>query len=86
MSMEEQKEDKYFHYENIGKNIVTTTIGIVLMVCSGGLVLVSQIIVLPLLNLWLMGGVFFVGLLLLFAKDKLISYVDIVVKKKTDKL
>ncbi len=76
------KEEKYFHYENIGKNIVTTIIGIVMMGVSGGAVMVSQFIPLPLLNLWVMAGVFTVGLLLLFAKDKLITYIDIFTKKK----
>jgi len=79
----EVKEEKYFHYENIGKSAITTIIGVILMAASTGLVLVSQVIELPQMNLWVMVGVFCAGVLLLFAKDK---FIDIVVTKFKDKV
>jgi len=81
--MEEKvKEEKYFHYENIGKNIWTTLIGSLLMAISGGLVLASQIIELPLLKIWWMVGVFTAGFALLFMRDKLPSFIESYTKKK----
>ncbi len=86
--MEEQKieppvkEEKYFHIENVGKNIWTTVIGCLLMGASSGLVIYSQIVELPNMKLWVMGLVFVAGFALLFMRDKLPTYIDIFTKKK----
>lgn len=83
--MEEQekpKEEKYFHYENIGKSLITTITGCLMMGVGVGSIVLSQFISLPLLNIWVMSGVAVAGLLLLFAKDKLIENVIIITKNK----
>ncbi len=77
-------EEKYFHFENVGKNIWTTLIGCAFMALSGGAVLVGQFIELPLMKLWVMAVVFTVGFALLFMRDKLPSFIEGYVKKKTE--
>lgn len=85
--MEEQKtEEKYFHFENVGKNLVTTIIGSVLMCISSAAIIMNwffptvipPIPYIPLVTV----GVF--GFILLFMRDKAKDYVDIFVKKKID--
>ncbi len=85
--MEEPKtEEKYFHIENVGKNIVTTVVGIFFMIISGGTYMASWFIELPLIHGWdrILGIciVFTVGFALLFMRDKLPTYIDIFTKKK----
>jgi len=91
--MEEQKvtitndgETRYFHIENIGKNLVTTIIGVVLMTVSAGTFILSWFIDLPLMKdkTWHVVGVFALGFALLFMRDKISSYADIFIKKKID--
>lgn len=79
--MEDEKkaptEEKYFHYENIGKSLWTTFTGSIMMVVGVGSIVLSQFIELPLLNLWVMSCISAAGLFLLFAKDKLIENIDV---------
>lgn len=84
--MEEQKEDgRYFHVENIAKNIVTTVIGALLMLVSSGTVMVSWFIVLPMKpEYWQLAVIFGLGFALLFMRDKLTTYIDVFTRKKID--
>lgn len=83
-----KSEERYFHYENIGKSVVTTVIGIFMMAASGGTFMASWFIELPLIKGWdkTLGilAVFTIGLFLLFAKDKLITNIDLFWKKKVE--
>lgn len=89
--MEEVKEEKtvegkYFHVENIGKNLVTTVIGIVLMSVSAFAFMIQWFVVLPVKpEWWQLAIAFALGLMLLFARDKVVTYVDIFTRKKIDK-
>lgn len=81
----EEREDKYFHVENIGKNIVTTIIGCVLMSLSVTAVVITwffpKIAEVP---YWPILGVGLAGFILLFMRDNAKGYVDIFIKKKID--
>lgn len=84
--MEEQKtEDRYFHIENVGKNIITTVIGCVLMVIGMIALIMVWFFDLETIPLWQVCVVEAVGFLLLFARDKVTSYLDIFIRKKIDK-
>lgn len=80
------RDEKYFHIENIGKNIVTTVIGIVLMGASAGTFIMSWFVELPLIKdkTWQIAAVFFLGFILLFMRDKLSTYIDMFSRKKID--
>lgn len=84
--MEDQNEEsKYFHAENIGKNLITTIIGSVLMSASGGAYVASWFVDLPKLpSFTILGIVFGVGFALLFMRDKISTYIDIFTRKKID--
>lgn len=84
--MEEQREEKYLHIENVGKNLVTTIIGCVLMSLS----VVAVVINWYFPNIGdpvpysAISVVFVIGFILLFMRDKAKDYVDIFIKKKID--
>lgn len=83
--MEEEKENKYFHTENVGKNVVTTIIGCILMTISAIAICLNWFFDLkevPVLQVAIVGVV---GFALLFMRDKVSSYIDVFVKKKIDK-
>lgn len=84
--MEEQKEEKYFHYENIGKNIVTTVIGCFCMTLSIAAVIMNWFFpnVAPPIPYGPISVVFVIGFVLLFMRDKAKDYVDIFIKRKID--
>ena len=85
--MEEQKEDqKYFHVENLAKNIWTTIIGGVIMAVSAFAFMAPWFVVLPVEppEAWKLICTFFVGFMLLFMRDKLTTYIDVFTKKKID--
>ena len=84
--MEEIKEDRYFHTENVSKNIVTTVIGCVLMLLSSAAICMNwffEFKQIPIIQVSVVGAV---GFMLLFMRDKISSYLDVIIKKKTDKI
>jgi len=80
----EEKPDRYFHIENLTKNIVTTVIGVVLMCASSGTYIATWFVALPLIEdkMYQLGLVFILGFALLFMRDKITTYIDIFTKKK----
>jgi len=85
--MEEQKEDgKYFHVENIAKNIWTTVIGCILMGVSAFAFMAPWFVVLPVQppEDWKLICVFVAGFALLFMRDKITTYIDVFTRKKID--
>jgi hypothetical protein len=83
--MEEQKEEKYFHTENISKNIYTTVIGCVLMTVSSIAICMNWFFEFKQIPVTQVAIVFTAGFALLFMRDKISSYIDGFVKKKIDK-
>lgn len=85
--MEEQREEKYFHFENIGKNIVTTIIGCGLMALSVTAVIITWFFpnAAPPIPYTPISVVFVIGFILLFMRDRAKDYVDIFIKRKIDK-
>ena len=82
---EKQETGRYFHVENITKNIVTTVIGIILMTVSSLTLLASWFVDLPLRpETWQLAAVFAGGFVLLFMRDKLATYIDLFTRKKID--
>ncbi len=90
--MEEQKDlqnqpdGRYFHSENVVKNIWTTIIGCIIMGVSAFAFMAPWFIVLPVTppDAWKLIATFFVGFALLFMRDKITTYIDIFTKKKID--
>lgn len=85
--MEAEKEDqKYFHVENLAKNIWTTIIGCILMGVSAFTYMIQWFMVLPVNppEWWQLCIIFVAGFALLFMRDKVITYIDIFTKKKID--
>ncbi len=78
----EQDDNKYFHAENITKNLVTTIIGVLIMVSSAATYVVSWYVDLPRVNPTHLAIAFVAGFALLFMRNNLISYIDIFTKKK----
>lgn len=83
--MEETKETKYFHVENVGKNMVTTLIGCIAMGMVLALVFMEWFLgfVSP-AEPWHKVLVFVVGFALMFMKDNIKSYIDVFTKKKLE--
>lgn len=87
--MEEQQknetETKYFHVENVGKNIITTVIGCILMGMSTTALVLQWFFArtIPASNTAL-AVVFAIGFMLLFMRDKVQTYLDIFTRKKID--
>lgn len=82
---EDKKESRYFHTENISKNVVTTVIGCVLMTLSAVAITMNwffDVKEIPILQVSVVGVV---GFSLLFMRDKVSSYIDVFVKKKIEK-
>jgi membrane protein YdbS with pleckstrin-like domain len=82
--MEEQKEDKYFHTENVSKNVITTIIGSVLMIISAVAICMNwffELKQIPVMQVAIVGAV---GFALLFMRDKVSSYLDVFVRRKID--
>ncbi len=80
-------ETKYFHAENVVKNIWTTIIGCILMGVSGFTFMVQWFVVLPVKpEVWQLISVFFLGFVMLFMRDNLKSYIDRFTNKKIDKV
>ena len=82
--MEEQKEDKYFHTENVSKNIVTTIIGCILMMISSAAICLNwffEFKEIPVIQVAVVGAV---GFALLFMRDKVSTYLDVFVRRKID--
>jgi hypothetical protein len=82
--MEEQREDKYFHTENVSKNIVTTVIGCLLMIISAVAICLNWFFdhkEIPIIQVSVVGGV---GFILLFMRDKMSTYIDVFIKRKID--
>lgn len=81
--MEEVKqESRYFHTENITKNIITTIIGCVLLIISSAGICMNWFFdykEIPVLQISIVGAV---GFGLLFMRDKISSYLDVFVTKK----
>lgn len=84
--MEEKKEvetSRYFHIENVGKNIITTIIGSVLMSMSVLVVILEWFFGFKTpAEPWQVALIFVVGFALLFMRDRLATYIDIFAKKK----
>lgn len=83
--MEEEKEEKYFHTENISKNIYTTIIGCSLMTISSVAICMNWFFEFKQIPVAQVAIVFVAGFALLFMRDKISSYIDGFVKKKIDK-
>lgn len=85
--MEEQKEDqKYFHVENLAKNIWTTVIGCIIMAVSAFAFMAPWFVVLPVNppESWKLICTFIFGFALLFMRDKITTYIDVFTRKKID--
>jgi hypothetical protein len=86
--MEEQKEEKYIHFENVSKNIYTTIFGFALMSLSLTALIIKWFFNVPKIDTvpyWQLAVVAAVGFILLFMRDNVKSYLDIFIKKKIDK-
>lgn len=84
--LDQQTDGKYFHGENIAKNMWTTVIGCIIMGVSAFAFMAPWFIVLPVTppEAWKLIATFFVGFALLFMRDKITTYIDIFTKKKID--
>lgn len=84
--MEEQKEERYFHYENIGKNVYTTIAGCILIFLSIAAVVMNWFFPNKAPQIPWSGilGVGIAGFILLFLRDNAKSYVDLFIRKKID--
>ncbi len=85
--MEDKKNEdsKYFHAENVSKNIVTTIIGCVLMTISAAAICLNWFFEFKEIPILQVSGVFVAGFALLFMRDKVATYIDIFTRKKIDK-
>jgi hypothetical protein len=83
---DQKGEEKYFHIENITKNLLTTIIGCALMCVSAIAFMIPWFVVLKVQPPapWILGVVFAIGFMLLFARDKVITYIDVFTRKKID--
>ena len=81
----DERRDRYFHTENVGKNIVTTVIGCVLMTISAIAICMNWFFEFEEIPVSQVAIVGLVGFALLFMRDKVSSYIDVFVKKKIEK-
>lgn len=82
--MEEQREEKYFHIENVAKNLVTTIIGCILISISATAIILNWFFPdvtdpIPYLPVSVVGVI---GFVLLFMRDRAKDFVEIFIKKK----
>lgn len=79
-------EEKYLHIENIGKNLITTIFGIILMAIAVTAMTVNIFVpeLIPKVEWYYLGGIFVLGFILMFMKDNMKTYIDIAVRKKID--
>lgn len=82
----EEREEKYFHIQNVGSNLFTTVIGCVLMGISVAAVVMNWFFpsVAPPIPYVPVSVVGLVGFVLLFMRDKAKDYVDVFIKRKVD--
>jgi hypothetical protein len=83
--IKEKTEEKYFHTENITKNVVTTVIGCVLLIISAVGICMNWFFdfkEIPIVQISVVGAV---GFAMLFMRDKISSYLDVFVTRKIEK-
>ncbi len=85
--MEEQKEEKWIHIENVGKSLFTTIIGSVIMALAVAALIINWYFptIAPPVPYYVLLIVFMIGFILLFMRDKAKDYVDVFIKRKIEK-